>query len=78
MNGNWASYPKVSLSLVFKNPTKEDSYLYYATPGFAEKAFRGVRSEYSVIRCEFQFTDYFLLFTENTPHFPTSPLPCPF
>jgi hypothetical protein len=60
MNGNWASYPKVSLSLVFKNPTKEDSYLYYATPGFAEKAFRGVRSEYSVIRCEFQFTDYFL------------------
>jgi hypothetical protein len=32
MNGNCASYPKVSLSLVFKNTTKEDSYLKSATP----------------------------------------------
>ena len=27
-----ASYPKVSLGLGFKNPTKEDSYLKLATP----------------------------------------------
>jgi hypothetical protein len=33
-NGNCASYPKVSLSLGFKNPTKEDSYLKSATPFF--------------------------------------------
>jgi hypothetical protein len=32
MNGDCASYPKVSLSLGFKNPTKEDSYLKSATP----------------------------------------------
>jgi hypothetical protein len=32
MNANCASYPKVSLGLGFKNPTKEDSYLKSATP----------------------------------------------
>ncbi len=32
MNADCASYPKVSLSLGFKNPTKEDSYLKSATP----------------------------------------------
>jgi len=32
MNANCASYPKVSLGLGFKNPTKEDPYLKSATP----------------------------------------------
>jgi hypothetical protein len=32
MNANCASYPKVSLGLGFKNPTREDSYLKSATP----------------------------------------------
>jgi hypothetical protein len=32
MNANGASYPKVSLSLGFKNPRKEDSSLKSATP----------------------------------------------
>jgi hypothetical protein len=34
MNANCASYPKVSLGLGFKNPTREDSYLKSATPDF--------------------------------------------
>jgi hypothetical protein len=34
MNDNCASYPKVSLSLGFKNTTKEDSYLRSATPNY--------------------------------------------
>jgi Ca2+-binding RTX toxin-like protein len=34
MNANCASYPKVSLGLGFKNPTREDSYLKSATPPF--------------------------------------------
>jgi hypothetical protein len=42
--------------------------------GFAEKAFRGVRSEYSVFRCGFSVH----CSQQNTPHFPTSPLPYPF
>jgi len=36
--------------------------------GFAEKAFRGVRSEYSVFRCGFSVH----CSQQNTPHFPTS------
>ncbi len=32
MNANCALYPKVSLGLGFKNPTREDSYLKSATP----------------------------------------------
>jgi hypothetical protein len=32
MNANCASYPKFSLGLGFKNPTREDSYLKLATP----------------------------------------------
>ena len=32
MNANCASYPKVSLGLGFKNPTRDDSYLKSATP----------------------------------------------
>jgi hypothetical protein len=31
----FCTYPKVSLSLGFKNSTKEDSYLKSATPDFA-------------------------------------------
>ncbi len=35
MNANCASYPKVSLGLGFKNPTREDSYLKSARPKIA-------------------------------------------
>ncbi|TRU55783.1 MAG: hypothetical protein EWV48_21425 [Microcystis aeruginosa Ma_QC_C_20070823_S13] len=40
MNADCASYPKVSLSLGFKNPTKEDSYLKSATPTFKHNYFK--------------------------------------
>ena len=39
-NADCASYPKVSLSLGFKNPTKEDSYLKSATPTFKHNYFK--------------------------------------
>ncbi|TRU05715.1 MAG: hypothetical protein EWV61_04195 [Microcystis aeruginosa Ma_AC_P_19900807_S300] len=44
MNANCASYPKVSLGLGFKNPTREDSYLKSATPGFCPQCRGELRS----------------------------------
>ncbi|MBC1198385.1 DUF4277 domain-containing protein [Microcystis aeruginosa BLCCF158] len=46
MNANCASYPKVSLGLGFKNPTREDSYLKSATPYLFPQFFEDKATEH--------------------------------